>query len=260
MTSFPADGGEDQRIAIGTLERFGLSNYEARVFIALQTLGCGTAKEVHELADVPRSQVYGAADSLEERGLVELQQSTPKRYRPVSLDTAREKLTARLEAETEMTFDYLESVRRETTEEETRDDVWTVRGRRSIDDRVTELATRGTRSIVFGAPGSDFVPERLVGTLETKAESGCDVMVVSDDPAVRAVFEGGQCRVVAPVRGSPTTGRVLVCDDSVVLLTVVTDSEAEGFEQETAIWSAGTALAEVIVRITLGGLDAFLQQ
>ena len=46
---------------------------------------------------MPRSQVYGAAERLEERGLVETQQSTPTQYRPVSLGRARSRLLDELE-------------------------------------------------------------------------------------------------------------------------------------------------------------------
>jgi len=47
--------------AVDALKSLGLTTYEARTFVALQKLGAGTASEVADIADVPRSQVYGAA-------------------------------------------------------------------------------------------------------------------------------------------------------------------------------------------------------
>ncbi len=57
----------DESDAIEALEELGLSNYEAKVFVALQRLGTGTARDIHQATDVPRSQVYGAAESLQEQ-------------------------------------------------------------------------------------------------------------------------------------------------------------------------------------------------
>jgi sugar-specific transcriptional regulator TrmB len=79
--------------AVEALRELGLSNYEARVFVALQRLGSGTAQEVSQVSDVPRSQVYGAADDLAARGLLEVVESSPKAFRPVDLSTARDQLT-----------------------------------------------------------------------------------------------------------------------------------------------------------------------
>lgn len=70
--------------AIGALERLGFSNYAARVFVALQQLGTGTAEAISDVS-VPRSQVYGVADDLAVRGLVEVTETTPQQYRPRSL-------------------------------------------------------------------------------------------------------------------------------------------------------------------------------
>ena len=248
MTASDAGGdAEGEAAAVEALERLGLSNYEARVFVALQALGVGTAREVHEVAGVPRSQVYGAADALVERGLVERQQSTPKRYRPVELDAARERLTARLERERERAFEYLDTLAREERPAESREDVWSLHGREAVTERVVELVGRASERLLFGAASADLVTPELVEAVRARAAAGVDVTVVSADPAVRAAFS-------APVRVCPGptdgghTGRVALCDDNVVLVSV----RAAG--GETAIWSADTALADVLVQTMHAGI------
>jgi len=103
----------DEGDAVSSLERLGLTTYEAKVFIALQKLGSGTAREVSRVADVPRSQVYSVTESLEDRGLVEVQQSSPMQYRPVSIEEARRTLRERFETESDRAFGYVEGVRNE---------------------------------------------------------------------------------------------------------------------------------------------------
>lgn len=247
---------ESEHDAVESLEHLGLSNYEARVFVALQKLGTGTAREVHRVADIPRSQVYGAADELEARGLVEIQQSTPKRYRPVSLDAARSHLTRRLEQEQERAFDYLETVQREQRGEETRDDVWTIRGRESIDDRTVDLATGATDWVLFAAATPSSVPDELVEVLIDRADEGVDIVVVSENPDVLAKFDDALFPVVQPVREPPAEvmGRVLLSDNNTILLSVLADANLPGVTDETAIWSADSAMAAVLVQVVRGGI------
>jgi sugar-specific transcriptional regulator TrmB len=54
------------------LQRLGLSEYEAETFVALQQIDSGSASDVAEVSNVPRSPVYGAADDLEDRGLLDV--------------------------------------------------------------------------------------------------------------------------------------------------------------------------------------------
>jgi len=136
--------------AVGALKRLGLSTYEARVFVALQKLGTGTASEVADIADVPRSQVYGAAEDLEGRGLVDVEQSNPTRYRPVGVEEARERLYRQLRSESDAAFDYLESVREEYGATEESESIWTVRGDANVVSRTAQLVESADDHVVYG--------------------------------------------------------------------------------------------------------------
>ncbi|RDI70563.1 TrmB family transcriptional regulator [Halopelagius longus] len=252
----PGAAADGEHEAVESLEALGLSNYAARVFVALQKLGAGTAKEIHDLANVPRSQVYGAAEELESLGLVELQQATPKRYRPVGLDAARRRLAEELKSEADRAFDYLEAARRQRTSGETRDDVWTVRGREPANNRLIELAEQAQERVVFAAPDTDLVPTELVAVLAELADEGIAVLVVSESEAVRTRFEeaASSVTVFEPPNeppGSDFTGRVLLVDGRVVFLSVAPEADAG---EETAIWSADTPMADMLSRIIEGTL------
>ncbi|MBX0298224.1 helix-turn-helix domain-containing protein [Haloarcula nitratireducens] len=45
-------------------EALGLNTYAARTFVALVSLDEGTAQDVSEVAEVPQTRVYDAADEL----------------------------------------------------------------------------------------------------------------------------------------------------------------------------------------------------
>jgi hypothetical protein len=66
-----------------------------------------------------------------------------------------------------------------------------------------------------------------VEALRERAEAGVDVLVVSENPAARALFADGPSAVAAP-------------------------------PEETAIWSAESAMAAVLVQVTRDGIATLL--
>ena len=249
----------DENEAIQALEELGLSNYEANVFAALQMLGTGTARDVHRVTDVPRSQVYGAAESLQERGLLEVQQSKPIQYRPVSLEAARSHLRGEFERTQDRAFDYLETAREQRGDAaEKREDIWTVHGRTSIDSRVEQLLEEAKSRILVGLGRGATVGDAVADVLRERAESGVDVVVVSPDEPVHDRFADGPIAVRklpdAHLRGDDPIGRVVVVDGETVLISVRGDRGTGELDEETAIWSSRTGIAAVLIQLIDGGL------
>lgn len=249
--------------AVAALEHLGLTTYEAKVFIALQKLGAGTARDVHRVADVPRSQVYSAAENLEERGLVDVQQSNPMKYRPVSIEDARTTLRDRFEREEGRAFEYVESVRRDSAAEEEQEDIWTIRGRENVSDRVVNLAADAEEWVAFGAASEDLVTEEIVDALAERAAEGVQVVVISESPVVRALFDDTDgVHATGPVESQhqpddDRTGRVLFADDDILLLSVLGEEEIPGINRETAFWSAHSHFASVLIQLIQARQRAF---
>src|SRR6056297_2335517 len=84
----------NQTRAIDLLQELGLKEYEAKSFVALARRQHGTAKDISETSDVPRTRVYDAVRVLESKGLVETQHSNPQVFRAVSIDEAVDTLQA----------------------------------------------------------------------------------------------------------------------------------------------------------------------
>ncbi|WP_336037950.1 TrmB family transcriptional regulator [Halobacterium yunchengense] len=234
--------------AVAALKRLGLTTYEARVFVALQKLGTGTASEVAEVADVPRSQVYGAADDLEARGLVDVEQSNPTRYRPVDAGEARQRLYRQLRSESDAAFDYLETVQAERQPGEESESIWTVRGRENVASRAAELLASADDRAVYG---SETVEAPIREALAAAVDAGAAVTVLSEDADVLDVARDVGARGVQ-VRhppaadageGMPDVGaeRVVMVDDGAVLVSVIGEDG-----EEAAFWSRGTAFASML--------------
>lgn len=247
--------------AISALKRLGLSKYEAEVFIALQKLAIGTASEINRITDVPRSQVYGAAERLETLGLLEVQQSNPIQYRAIDLDEARERLRTRLDEAERHAFDHLETVHGEFAgDDETQEDIWTVQGIETVSDRIVSLAAEADERIVFGAAGESLLSDAIIDALAGAAERGIAVIVVSEDPTVCERFDAIDGITTQVITDEPAvdqrTARVLTVDTDTVLISVFGNEAMPEIRQEAAIWSTGTGFAVVLI----GLLDGWLEQ
>ncbi|QSG05968.1 TrmB family transcriptional regulator [Halapricum desulfuricans] len=242
-----------EREAIEALEALGLSNYEAQVFVALQRLGGGTAQEVSRNSEVPRSQVYGTADGLAERGLLEVIESSPKTYRPVELSTARQLLTERLERETARAFDTLEELRA-TDRSPAEGDVATLRGRRPIDDRIAALVADADSTVVFVSPTAESLTGEIATALREAASTGVSVTVVTAEPSLRDRSDGGvEVFVMSEDNPADFAGRALMVDDRTVLLAAETDSSPV---EEEALWTGDSSIGRILAAFMRSGMES----
>jgi sugar-specific transcriptional regulator TrmB len=239
--------------AVEALQRLGLSSYEASVFVALQQRGGGTARDVAETADVPRSQVYGVADDLAERGLVELVESSPKRYRPVSLEAAHGQLEQRLEREQDRAFENLEAVRGAASDVGD-EGVTTLRGRHPVQERVATLVEGADERAMYVSPTVDQATGAVVESLRDRAADGVDVLVATTDDALDERFAGDPVRVVT-MDGEMTEfiGRTLLVDEGTVLLSVIPDDA--GGTEETALWTADSDIGRILGQFINAGME-----
>ena len=243
--------------AVDALRDLGLSNYEARVFVALHRLGDGTAQDVAAVADVPRSQVYGAADDLADRGLLEVVESSPKTYRPVSLDRARAQLRERIDRQQTRAFDNLEAVAGDHGDRTDAGDVATLRGHGPIRDRAVDLVERAEDHVILVGSRDATMREDLAAALDERAAAGVDVTVVSDDTSLADRLSDARVIVSEASGDEGYAGRTLLVDDATVLLSVPTDDGHEPFD-EVAMWTAGTRIGHILARFVHAGMESGL--
>lgn len=136
---------------IELLQQLGLKQYEARAFVALSRLGPGTAKDVSEISDVPRSRVYDAIRVLESKGLVAIQHSNPQVFSAVETDEAVEILRSEYEQRVASLRERLgdlepaEPARKTTVAQ----DIWALSGSTGIVTRSRQLIDSSEEEVVL---------------------------------------------------------------------------------------------------------------
>lgn len=238
--------------AFDAMQRLGLGTNEAEVLVGLHELGTASAREVSQATDVSRPQVYSAVESLENRGLVNVQHANPRQFQPVTPDETEALLTRRFERDIETVGDRLRAAasKREGPTEE-REDIWTVRGREAVTERITQLTGEADDRLVLGVQDADLLSADVREALVERAAAGVDVTVISTIASVRAAFGDAEGLSVlepdAPDDDADHTGRMLLVDDDTVLHSVVGEEELPGATRETAYWSAGSGFASTLV-------------
>ena len=163
--------------AIEVLQQLGLKEYEARCFVGLSRLPSGTAKQLSEQTEVPRTRVYDAIRMLEAQGLVEIQHSSPQRFRAVSLSEATETLRDQYEARVEQLHNALNTIEViEETDDSPVQQIWAMSGREAIENRTIELTREATTEIVLVIGDEALLTDDLVECLHDLS-NGVDVLI-----------------------------------------------------------------------------------
>ena len=179
------DTDANREEAIEVLQQLGLKEYEARCFVGLTRLKTGTAKKLSELTEVPRTRIYDAIRVLEAQGLVEIQHSSPQRFRAVSLEEATATLRDQYEDRVDRLHDALTTVDIVDDDDESPvQEVWTMSGRDAIENRAEQLMEAANEEIVLVIGDRSVLTADLVETL-TAVDDDIELLVGALTPSLQ---------------------------------------------------------------------------
>ncbi len=255
--------------AVRLLQELGLREYEAKAFVALTRLPQGTAKEISEISDVPRTRVYDAVRTLESTGLVEIQHSNPQQFRAVSVAEAVTTLQSAHESRTESLREALERLSAVAPDEtDTSHQVWALSGTDAITNRVQQLIDEAQQEVVLVLGGDSALTGGLVAELETAGERGADIVVgttaesvrtqVQDELPAAEVFVSGLNWLTGTGTADDETqiSRLLLVDESAILVSTIHETGSDGNDQERAVFGRGfdNGLVTIARRLMSTGL------
>jgi phosphatidylserine/phosphatidylglycerophosphate/cardiolipin synthase-like enzyme len=220
--------------------------------VALVSLGTGTAKDVSQVSEVPRTRVYDAVDELQGRGLVDVQQSSPKKFWAISAGTTTRKF--------EREMDYRASVLRTALDElepahrsEEQRGVWTVDEQTAVTDRVLEFVNEADDEIIYMTV-EELLTEDVIDALHAAAERGVTISLGGVSPEVQERIQdevpGADLFESLWVWSDTPAGRLMMVDGTRTLVSVLVNGKDDAPSDprtETAIWGAGETNSLVVV-------------
>jgi sugar-specific transcriptional regulator TrmB len=263
----------NQEQAIDLLQKLGLKEYEARCFVALARLPKGTAKEISETSEVPRTRVYDAIRVLETKGLVEIQHSNPQQFRAVPIEEAAETLRQEYESRTETLVEALAAIEPAESnggDEEITHEVWALLGTTAITNRTQQLIDAAGQEIILVIGRDEVVTEELLEQLQEAQDTGLDVLIgmQTDDlreriaevlPDAKVFVSGLEWLHSSPleVADDTTISRLLLIDKNTILVSSVHETATGGIETEKAVFGRGFDNGIVVIarRLMATGLQ-----
>ncbi len=232
------------------LKRMGLTEYEAKTYIALNRIRGGTVSDINMTSDIPRAAIYTALSKLEVKGLVEVERGKPMRYRSIAPAKAISKLRDRINEESESLLDYLEEAHREVECPEPAESMWTIRGVKNLYTKFSDMVANAKKDIIILATDPLFVDmaqqypifNNVFPLVQKKLEEGVRVRLVCTTKKIAEYVSNMlptvEIRLLDPSR--PATiiqfkSAVIMTDNSETLFGIIGDLAHGNNKDITAI-------------------------
>ncbi|ACV12066.1 transcriptional regulator, TrmB [Halorhabdus utahensis DSM 12940] len=232
---------------VGLLETLDFTEYEARCFVGLERICQGTAKEVSEVADVPRARVYDCMDGLKERGLVDVQQGTPREFRAVDPDEAVSMLDRRLSTVLDRIGTLLPRLQPPAAETED-GDVWVMEGDAEVSERMEGLLDDATDEVLLAIAVEELLTDELLTALRAASDRGVEIVIGSPAESVRERLRTAlpDARVLEtwtwwdshPIQPGAVSA-ILMVDGAQLLVSADIQTSLPGVRKHRAVWTDG---------------------
>lgn len=257
---------QPREAAIDALEALGLTESEARCFVALTQLPQGTAREVSTLADIPRARVYDLAERLSDRGLVAVQDTSPKAFQAVSIETAIEILETRYQDQLSEAAEALQSLER-SDEAPTDEGIWTITGSEAIMETVIRLIDEAEEEILIIHADERIGPnEDVTDSLKAAQDRGVRIIAGSTLEEVRELGREqlSDAIIFEPRLGweedstAGGIGQILMVDRDAILGSAIEEGPVAAMTEELAIWGRNSGFNKVLGPILEQRVEAIL--
>ena len=131
---------------IESLEKFGLTRYEAKAYIGMCNLITGKAEEIAKSSEIPRSKIYNTLKALDKKGFIEITHTRPLEYKVVPPSEIIKMKKDELIKELESSQEKLDEIYNDQISE-IQAPVWLVKTSENIINKEIEIVKRARKSI-----------------------------------------------------------------------------------------------------------------
>lgn len=161
---------------ISNLEKLGLTENEAKAYVGLVSLREATAREVHELTNVPRAKIYEILKVLAKKGFLEVRQGTPTYFRAVDPKQVIGKIKDEL---LNCVIEALDQLNELSYELPKTSPVWCIQSEWGIKNRIREIFNEAKEELIIFSSNPEFVKE--FETELQKLEKTCRLIFIVDE-------------------------------------------------------------------------------
>ncbi len=248
---------------LAKVQEYGLTEYEARAYLALLDFEVAPASKVARLARVPRTKIYQALEGLEEKKLVRVIPERPKRFVAQPFHNHIDQLKRQAEREAQQLEEKKQALADEFTPKGTVNledpgQFIMVRSRANVTEKVMSLIENAEESIVvlgsemalarfeYFTPGLEEAAERgvlfsAIGPLTDTNQEACEALEEHGRVLSFSKANHGQC--------------LIIVDGEEALLVHACPDDSHLFQgEDVALWTDDQAMVqslEGIIEIAL---------
>ncbi|KKG11393.1 MULTISPECIES: TrmB family transcriptional regulator [unclassified Methanosarcina] len=141
---------------IHNLERLGLTENEAKAYVGVVSLREATAREVHELTNVPRAKIYEVLKVLAKKGYLEVRQGSPTYFRAVDPKQVIGKIKDEF---INCAIEALDQLNELSYELPKTSPVWCIQSEWGIKNRIREILSGVQEELIVFASSPEFLQE-----------------------------------------------------------------------------------------------------
>ncbi|MHB8586829.1 MAG: TrmB family transcriptional regulator [Thermoplasmatota archaeon] len=233
------------------MQEYGLTEYEARTYLALLDLGVATARDIANVSRVPRTKIYSVLDDLHQKQLAEIIPERPKKYEVVPFErylrTFERDYQAKLKKIEEDKQVLSTAASKESGNGADKAGSFNVlKGRKNVINRMYEMIGRSRATLLeMGTEWSAVRMGYYLPLVKEKARAGVKARLVA--PITHANLEnvvdfGTVGEVHHAANKAPGSVILIVDDEEVLICHYVPDDEHLFKGEDVAIWSDDRAI------------------
>jgi sugar-specific transcriptional regulator TrmB len=141
---------------VRNLEKLGLTENEAKAYVGLVSLREATAREIHEVTNVPRAKIYEILDTLAKKGYLEVRQGSPTYFRAVD---PKEVIKEIRDDFLNCSIDTLNQLNELSYELPKSSPVWYIQSNRVMKTRIREIMDGIREEVIIYSTNPEFLQE-----------------------------------------------------------------------------------------------------
>ena len=240
---------------LDALKNIGLNLYERKIYIALLSKGIGSAREISEIGEIPRSRAYDVLESLADRGFAIIQHTKPLRYVAISPDMAISKQKTILKKDLESKIKRIDKFSKSESLEELEnmfnnqlsvidpsDISGSLKGNQSFNLHLKNMisSANDTIDIITTEDGLKNISKSHINTLQKAQNKGIKIriltpMISKNMDIIKTLSNLTEIKIIKEQGSLPIGNMITIDKDQTIMM--LTDDERTHSSQNISFWT-----------------------
>lgn len=183
------------------LVKLGLTEYEARAYVALVAISEGEIIDISEQSGIPRSRVYDIMERLAVKGFAEVGAMKPLRYRAIDPDKVTNQIRMELSATADTVQSGLKDLKKKTDKMPT--PLWFVQGEGTIDMEIDDFIAKSQSPLGMLVMSNSLLLKHARAITEKSKKTRVEVVVGNEPEGFKGLL--GKARLLRMPTLQPTS-------------------------------------------------------